>query len=99
MIKTELITALKNNLYCILSLRTAKGVDSKFCKGDLRRKACFQNLLWRIEEFLGGVGTLVPFEQFKKREKHPQWSAEACNFTKTKTPPWVFFTFFELYKW
>ena len=25
--------------------------------------------------------------------------AEACNFTKTNTPPWVFFTFFKLYKW
>ena len=26
-------------------------------------------------------------------------SAEACNFTKSKTPPWVFFTFLKLYKW
>ena len=25
--------------------------------------------------------------------------AEACNFTKIKIPPWVFFTFFKLYKW
>ena len=25
--------------------------------------------------------------------------AEACNFTKINTPPWVFFTFFKLYKW
>ena len=25
--------------------------------------------------------------------------AEACNFTKIYTPPWVFFTFFKLYKW
>ena len=23
----------------------------------------------------------------------------ACNFTKSKTPPWVFFTFFKWYKW
>ena len=23
----------------------------------------------------------------------------ACNFTKSDTPPWVFFTFFKLYKW
>ena len=23
----------------------------------------------------------------------------ACNFTKSNTPPWVFFTFFNLYKW
>ena len=25
--------------------------------------------------------------------------AEACNFTKINTPPWVFFKFFILYKW
>ena len=25
--------------------------------------------------------------------------AEACNFTKSYTPPWVFFPFFKLYKW
>ena len=25
--------------------------------------------------------------------------ASACNFTKSSTPPWVFFTFFKLYKW
>ena len=24
---------------------------------------------------------------------------KACNFTKSNTPPWVFFTFFELYSW
>ena len=24
---------------------------------------------------------------------------EACNFTKCNTSPWVFFTFFKLYKW
>ena len=25
--------------------------------------------------------------------------ASACNFTKSNTPPWLFFTFFKLYKW
>ena len=25
--------------------------------------------------------------------------ANACNFTKSNTPPWVFFTFFKLYEW
>ena len=25
--------------------------------------------------------------------------AKACTFTKSDTPPWVFFTFFKLYKW
>ena len=24
---------------------------------------------------------------------------QACNFPKSDTPPWVFFTFFKLYKW
>ena len=42
---------------------------------------------------------LVPFVQFKKREKHPWRSVIlACNFTKSNTPPWVFFTFFILCK-
>ena len=43
---------------------------------------------------------LMPFVQFKKHEKHPERSvtfrklqAEACNFTKSKIPPWMFFTF------
>ena len=44
-----------------------------------------------------GLHDLVPFVQFKKREKHP-W--RSVNFiTKINTPPWVFFTFFKLYKW
>ena len=25
--------------------------------------------------------------------------ASACNFTKSSTPPWVFFAFSKLYKW
>ena len=49
---------------------------------------------------------LVPFVKFKKREKHPRRTVllvklqgSACKFTKSNTPPWVFFTFFKLYKW
>ena len=45
---------------------------------------------------------LVPFVQFKKREKHPRRSvtfSKVAGFTKSNTPPWVFFTFFKLYKW
>ena len=41
---------------------------------------------------------LVPFVQFKKHEKHP-WRSVTFNFTKSSTPLWVFFMFFELYKW
>ena len=25
--------------------------------------------------------------------------SESCSFTRSNTPPWVFFTFFKLYKW
>ena len=49
---------------------------------------------------------LVPFVQFKKREKHPwrnliftKFAGLACNFAKSNTPPLVFFMFFKLYKW
>ena len=36
----------------------------------------------------GGVLISVKFQATK-----------ACNFTKSNTPLWVFFTFFNLYKW
>ena len=47
---------------------------------------------------------LVSCVQFKKHEKHPWRSVtfskvKACNFTKSNTPPWVFFMFFKFYKW
>ena len=48
---------------------------------------------------------LVPFVRFKNREKPHggvlllvKLQALACNFTKSNTPPWVFFTFLKLYK-
>ena len=40
----------------------------------------------------------VPFVQFKKRENTHGGVlllAEACNFAKSKTPPWLFFTIFK----
>ena len=30
---------------------------------------------------------------------HREVLLSACNFTKSNTPPWVFFTFLKLYKW
>ena len=45
------------------------------------------------------------FCNFKQCEKHPWRSvtfikvAGDCNTPKWNTPPWVFFTFFKLYKW
>ena len=38
---------------------------------------------------------LVPFVQFKKREKHTRRSVTFSS----NTPPCVFFTFFKLHKW
>ena len=35
---------------------------------------------------------LIPFVQFKKREKHPWRNVTFCNFNKSNTPPWLFFT-------
>ena len=60
------------------------------------------SILVSIDSFLcDALRDLVPFEQFKKREKH-LWGSftfrKAYNATKTSFPPWVFFTFFELYK-
>ena len=43
--------------------------------------------LYNLKNTHGGVLLLVKLK------------AEACNFTKSITPPWVFFTFFKLYKW
>ena len=40
-----------------------------------------------VKNTLGGLLLLVKLQ------------SEACNFTKDNTDPWVFFTFFKLYKW
>ena len=45
---------------------------------------------------------LVLFVQLKKRETHPWRSvtfSKVAGFTKSNTPPWVFFTFLKLYEW
>ena len=39
----------------------------------------------------------VLFVQAEKREKHP-WRSVTFS-TNSNTPPWVFLTFFKLYKW
>ena len=45
---------------------------------------------------------LAPFVQFKESEKH-RWRSitfvSKSNTFKNNTPPWVFFTLFELYRW
>ena len=50
----------------------------------------------------GVLRDLVPFVQFKKREKHSWRSVTFSKIagykpvTKSNTPPWVYFTFFKL---
>ena len=49
----------------------------------------------------GTLRDLVPFVKFKnvKNTHGGVLSALACNFTKIKTPLWVFFRFFKLCEW
>ena len=54
----------------------------------------------------GVLRDLVTCAQFKKRKNTHggvlllvKLQTEACNFTKSNTPPWVFFTSFKLYEW
>ena len=51
----------------------------------------------------GALRDIVPFVKFKKPENAytgvlllVKLRARACNFTKSNTPPWVYFMF---YKW
>ena len=68
------------------------------CKGG--------NKVWYDRSMCDAFRNLVPFVLFKKYEKH-SWrsvnfskiTAESCKFTKSNTPPWVFFTFLKLCKW
>ena len=48
---------------------------------------CKQEGLKNVKNALGGVLLLVKLQ------------AKACKFTKSNTPPWVFFTFLKLYEW
>ena len=67
----------------------------------LQIKMCYCNAVSSLILILGLVFNIgdalhgfVPFVQFEKREKH-RWRIVifiACNFTKSNTPPWVFFT-------
>ena len=61
--------------------------------------------LWVRGTISGVLRDLVPFVQFRKREKRPWRSvnfskvAGFSNFTRINAPLWVFSTFFKLYKW
>ena len=58
---------------------------------------------WRNE--WDALYDLIPFAQFRKSENNHgglltlvKFQAQAYNFIKSNTPPWVFFTFLRLYK-
>ena len=89
---------LKNN-----SGRSVKFLSSSFFYFRSYWSWGYQYLLFYREyrhyrhEYCDALRDLVPFVQFKEREKSP-WRSVA--FSKVvNTPPWVFFTFFKLYKW
>ena len=61
---------------------------NRFKTGTICDKGTFAFVGININHTCDVLRDLVPFLQFKKREKH-----------QINTPPWVFFTFFKLYKW
>ena len=80
------------------------GKDMELTTLDIFKE--FDQFLWKFAHLqfsIDALCNLVLFVHFKKREKHSwriaNFSTSACNFTKTNTSPWVFFTFFKMYKW
>ena len=62
------------------------------------------NLLPAVNFYIAALLNWVQFVQFKKNVKNTDGGVlilvtYACNFTKSNTPPWVFFMFFKLYNW
>ena len=52
-----------------------------------------------IEIHYGLLYHLLNFKYMKNTLRGVLLFVKVCNFTKSNTPPWVFFTFFRLYKW
>ena len=73
----------------------------KLCSVLITFSYCYVFLIKMI--IYGALRDLVPFAQIKRREKHPQRSITFSKvpgfFTKSNTPPWVFFTFLKLCEW
>ena len=64
-----------------------------------------QKYLFSFKPICDALRDLVPFAQFKNTNNTHRGvlllvklQASACNFTKSNTPPWVFFMFFKLYE-
>ena len=70
-------------------LATNSGLTAEWNNFMEKKKYESNNYIWEI------LRDLVPFDKFKKREKHPWRSATFSNFTKGNTLAWVFFTFFK----
>ena len=73
-------------------------------------KGCLLQILYgpffNILTHMCALRDLVPCAQFKNVKNihggvllSVKLQAEACNFTKSNTTPWVFFTLFKLYEW
>ena len=66
------------------------------------------DLKWVMEKIWDSLHDLVLFVKFEKREKY-SWKSVTFSkivgwglklyYTYSNTPPWKFFSFFELYKW
>ena len=83
----------KANIIALLKTRSTLSLKqlfeaNRFKTGTICDKGTFAFVGININHKCDVLRDLVPFLQFKKREKH-----------QINTPPWVFFTFFKLYKW
>ena len=97
----------------VSSCNKCKHFQHDLRKFPLTNFPSYQILSWLNSQFTNvpiirdPLRDFLPFVQFKKREKKPRkgvllWvnlQGLACNFTKSKTPTWGFYTFFTLYKW
>ena len=82
--------------YCEI-LRTP--ILNNICE-RLLLKTVKQQMTWRYYLLSNFYRILqLPFVRFKKLVKHGWKCVTFSNFTKSNTPPWVFFTFYKSYKW
>ena len=93
---------IKNFLLILYFSISQFALNSRGCESCIIFRGVFNSFMTEVL-ICGALRDLVPFVQFRKREKHPWKSvnlsklqAEACNFTKIDTPPCVFFTFFKI---
>ena len=63
---------------------------------------------WRVKHYTYVVRCVIWYHLYNFRNVKnthggvlllAKLQVQACNFTKSNTPPWVFFMFFKLYKW